>query len=190
MPIGTSTAKSTAWLGQPYALLEVRVHVQPAVAALWTELEASGVSSRWARALRLGALAGGLVIGAFGPIASSSVAAPTTMVDLGDASTYAVLERRIRRQHRQRSRRPAHHAPGRPRCQGEHAADRLSPRDRHRRDRRRQHSRHPGAQRPRRGLQRGRRTAGRRRARGRAGGRDRHCRGCTPSAAPCRTPER
>lgn len=43
----------------------------------------------WARALFLEALAGGLLIGGFGP--ASAVAAPTPMVDLGQASPYAVL---------------------------------------------------------------------------------------------------
>ena len=50
----------------------------------------SGLQSPSCR-LGLAALAGCLVIGAFGPAAPSAVAAPTTMVDLGDASTYAVL---------------------------------------------------------------------------------------------------
>ena len=43
------------------------------------------------KALRLGALAGALLIGVFGPAAPSAVAASTSMVDLGQASTYAVL---------------------------------------------------------------------------------------------------
>ena len=50
----------------------------------------SGLQSPSCR-LGLAALAGCLLIGAFGPAAPSAVAAPTTMVDLGDASTYAVL---------------------------------------------------------------------------------------------------
>jgi hypothetical protein len=51
----------------------------------------NGVSRRWAKALRLGALAGCLLIAGFGPAVPSAVAAATPMVDLGDASTYAVL---------------------------------------------------------------------------------------------------
>lgn len=49
----------------------------------------AGVSTRSAKALLLGALASGLLIAGFGP--ASAVAASTTMVDLGEASTYAVL---------------------------------------------------------------------------------------------------
>ncbi len=48
-----------------------------------------GVSGRWAKAL--GALAGALVIAGCGVAAPSAVAASTSMVDLGTASTYAVL---------------------------------------------------------------------------------------------------
>lgn len=51
----------------------------------------SGLGTRWAKALRLGALASGLMIGGFGPAVPSAVAASTTTVDLGQASTYAVL---------------------------------------------------------------------------------------------------
>jgi hypothetical protein len=43
------------------------------------------------QALRLGALATGLLIGGFAAAAPSAVAASTSMVDLGSASTYAVL---------------------------------------------------------------------------------------------------
>jgi hypothetical protein len=50
-----------------------------------------GVSPRWAKSLCLAALAGGLLIAGFGPAVPSAVAAPTTMVDLGQASSYAVL---------------------------------------------------------------------------------------------------
>src|SRR6202022_2689690 len=50
-----------------------------------------GLSTRWAKALCLGALAAGLLIAGFGPAAPSAVAASTTIVDLGQASTYAVL---------------------------------------------------------------------------------------------------
>jgi hypothetical protein len=50
-----------------------------------------GRSTGWAKALCLGALAGGLLIAGFGSIVPSAVAASTTMVDLGQASTYAVL---------------------------------------------------------------------------------------------------
>lgn len=50
-----------------------------------------GRSTRRAKALWLGVLAGGLMIGGLGPVVPSAVAAPTTMVDLGQASTYAVL---------------------------------------------------------------------------------------------------
>ncbi|MDP9259627.1 MAG: Ig-like domain-containing protein [Actinomycetota bacterium] len=49
------------------------------------------MSSRWVKALRLGALAGSLLIAGFGEAAPSAVVTPTTMVDLGEASTYAVL---------------------------------------------------------------------------------------------------
>jgi hypothetical protein len=49
------------------------------------------VSTRWAKALRLAALAGGLLIAGFGLAVPSAVAASTTMVDLGTASTYAAL---------------------------------------------------------------------------------------------------
>lgn len=45
----------------------------------------------WAKALVLGALAGGLLVAGFGPAVPSAVAASTTMVNLGQASTYAVL---------------------------------------------------------------------------------------------------
>ena len=43
------------------------------------------------RVLRLAALVAGLVIATFGAAVPSAVAAPTPMVDLGDAATYAVL---------------------------------------------------------------------------------------------------
>ncbi len=42
-------------------------------------------------ARRLGATAAGLLVAVFGLAAPSALAAPTTMVDLGQASTYAVL---------------------------------------------------------------------------------------------------
>src|SRR5882757_11357978 len=48
-----------------------------------------GVSSRWAKALRFGALAGCLLLAGFAIPAAD--AAPTTMVNLGTASSYAVL---------------------------------------------------------------------------------------------------
>jgi hypothetical protein len=48
------------------------------------------VSTPWAKALCLGALAGGLLIAGFWP-AVPSAAASTPMVELGQASTYAVL---------------------------------------------------------------------------------------------------
>ena len=54
-----------------------------------TAQRSDGASTRWARALFLGALAGGLLIAGFGP--ASAVAASTPMVDLGQASTYAAL---------------------------------------------------------------------------------------------------
>lgn len=44
-------------------------------------------STRWAKALSLGALTCGLLFGGFGPAVSSAAAAPTSMVDLGQAST-------------------------------------------------------------------------------------------------------
>ena len=50
-----------------------------------------GVSSRWPKALRRGAFAGCLLIAGFALAVPSADAAPTTMVDLGAASTYAVL---------------------------------------------------------------------------------------------------
>ncbi|MDQ3769324.1 MAG: Ig-like domain-containing protein [Actinomycetota bacterium] len=50
-----------------------------------------GVSTRWAKALRLGALAGGLMVAGFGLGVPAAVAASTTTVDLGQASTYAVF---------------------------------------------------------------------------------------------------
>ena len=43
------------------------------------------------RLVRFGALAGGLLIAGFGPSAATALAAPTPMVDLGQASTYAVI---------------------------------------------------------------------------------------------------
>lgn len=46
---------------------------------------------RRARALGIAAVAGGLIIGGVGPAVASAVAAPTPLVDLGVASTYAVL---------------------------------------------------------------------------------------------------
>jgi hypothetical protein len=49
------------------------------------------MSSRWARVLRLGALAGCLLVTGFAEAAPSAVVTPATMVDLGEASTYAVL---------------------------------------------------------------------------------------------------
>ncbi|HEX5924691.1 MAG TPA: ice-binding family protein [Baekduia sp.] len=49
------------------------------------------VKAPWARALHLGALAGALLAGVFGLAAPSAVAASTSMVNLGTASTYAVL---------------------------------------------------------------------------------------------------
>ena len=48
-------------------------------------------SYRVAKVLRLGALAGGLLIAGLGTGAPQAVAAPTAIVDLGDASSYAVL---------------------------------------------------------------------------------------------------
>ncbi|MDX6539529.1 MAG: hypothetical protein QOI71_1139 [Gaiellales bacterium] len=54
-------------------------------------LRSDGGSSGRANTLRLAALAGCLLITGFAVAAPSAVAAPTTMVDLGAASTYAVL---------------------------------------------------------------------------------------------------
>jgi hypothetical protein len=59
--------------------------------ALHIAQRSGGVSTRWAKALRLGALASGLAIAGFALAPPSAVAAPTPMVDLGAASTYAVL---------------------------------------------------------------------------------------------------
>jgi hypothetical protein len=50
-----------------------------------------GVGTRWATVLCLGVLVGGLLIAGFGPGVPSALAASTTMVNLGQASTYAVL---------------------------------------------------------------------------------------------------
>ena len=50
-----------------------------------------GVRPGWAKALRRAALAATLMIAGFGLAVPSAVAASTTMVDLGRASTYAVL---------------------------------------------------------------------------------------------------
>ena len=50
-----------------------------------------GVGTRCSRIIRLAALAAGLLLAGVGPGVSSAVAASTTMVDLGQASTYAVL---------------------------------------------------------------------------------------------------
>jgi Ice-binding-like/Bacterial Ig-like domain len=49
------------------------------------------VGKRWARALRVGSLVGGVLIAGLGPAVPSALAASTTTVDLGQASTYAVL---------------------------------------------------------------------------------------------------
>jgi hypothetical protein len=48
-------------------------------------------SSTWVKKLRRAALAGGLLIGGLGALAPPAAAAPTAMVDLGTASTYAVM---------------------------------------------------------------------------------------------------
>src|SRR5579863_7527210 len=50
-----------------------------------------GLGRRWAGALGIGGLLCGLLIAGFGPALQSAVAASTTTVDLGQASTYAVL---------------------------------------------------------------------------------------------------
>ena len=125
-------------------------------------------SYRVAKVLRLGALAGGLLIAGLGTGAPQAVAAPTAMVDLGDASTYAVLSGASVGEHRQRRRCPAHDAPRRSRREGQRPADRLSAGGRHRRQARRQRCSRRCARRPRRGLHGGRRPDGRRAARGRA----------------------
>ena len=49
------------------------------------------VGTRRSSVIRLAALAAGLLLAGFGPAVSSAVAASTTMVDLGQASSYAVL---------------------------------------------------------------------------------------------------
>ncbi len=51
----------------------------------------SGLQARFAKVLLLATVAGGLLIGGLGPGAASAVAAPTTMVNLGQASTYAAF---------------------------------------------------------------------------------------------------
>ncbi len=53
--------------------------------------QSTGVSGRSAPALILAALGAGLLLAGFGPAVPNAAAAPTTMVDLGTASTYAVL---------------------------------------------------------------------------------------------------
>ena len=68
--------------------------------------------------LRLGTLAAVLLIGGLGAAVPAAVAAPTDMVDLGQASTYAVLSGASVGNTVNARRRPAHHAPGRPRRQG------------------------------------------------------------------------
>lgn len=50
-----------------------------------------GVGTRCSKVICLAALAAGLLLAGFGPAVSSAAAASTTMVDLGQASTYAVL---------------------------------------------------------------------------------------------------
>ena len=50
-----------------------------------------GVGRRRGRSLGVGGLVGGLLIAGFGPALQSAVAASTTTVNLGQASTYAVL---------------------------------------------------------------------------------------------------
>jgi hypothetical protein len=57
----------------------------------WIAQRSDGVSTRWAKALRRGAVASALLIAGFGVAAPSAAAASTTLVDLGTASTYAVL---------------------------------------------------------------------------------------------------
>src|SRR5579863_10230579 len=49
------------------------------------------VCKRWARALCVGALVGGVLIAGLGSAVPSALAASTTTVNLGQASTYAVL---------------------------------------------------------------------------------------------------
>jgi hypothetical protein len=49
------------------------------------------VGTRWAKLLSLLVLVGGFLIAGFGPSVTSALAASTTMVNLGQASTYAVL---------------------------------------------------------------------------------------------------
>ena len=50
-----------------------------------------GVGKRWARALRLGALVGGLLLAGLASAVPSALAGSTPTVNLGPASTYAVL---------------------------------------------------------------------------------------------------
>jgi hypothetical protein len=63
----------------------------PQLSSCRRDRRCDGASSRGAKALRLGALVGCLLIAGFGSAVPCAVAAPTTMVDLGEASTYAVL---------------------------------------------------------------------------------------------------
>src|ERR1700726_3364364 len=56
-----------------------------------TARRSDAVGKRWARALGVGALIGGLLIAGLASAVPSALAASTTTVDLGQASTYAVL---------------------------------------------------------------------------------------------------
>ena len=125
------------------------------------------------KALRLGALAGGLMIGCLGTAVPAALAAATPMVSLGDGATYAALSGTSVANTVSGVGLPAHNAAWRPRREGQHPADRLSARCGHRRDR----DRHPRgrrrARRPRRGLHRDQGPDGRRHARPRARRQDR-----------------
>jgi hypothetical protein len=69
--------------------VEVLAMSGPQLSPRSRDLQCDGVSSRWPGALRLAALAGCLLVAGFA--IPSAEAAPTSMVNLGTASAYAVL---------------------------------------------------------------------------------------------------
>ncbi len=141
------------------------------------------------KCLRLGALAAALLVAVLGTIVPAAAAAPTPMVDLGAASTYAVLSGASVGNTVSAAGAPHTTLRGDLGVKVAHAAHGLSSRRRHRRDPRRQRRCRRGPRRPRGGLRRGRRSSGgaawpaRWRAR-------RSDRGSTPSPARSPTPTR
>ena len=132
-------------------------------------------ASRWTRPLRLAALAAGVLIGGVGTVASPAVAvvpASTPMVDLGQASTYAVISGASVGNTVSAAGAPHTIASRRPRREGRHRADRLSPRRRDRHQAGRHRRRRCRPRRPRHRLRRGRRAVRWLAARGRAGRHD------------------